>query len=149
MEDFMLLNIPATKEEMLHLATAVMMGIHDMFPKDNNDNNNAMLLKNMKKEESQLSMQKTLLRFKFDGKKKNDVARKQKNQEILLKTLRDWLQSSRRRHVGIPFDEFQLVKSKIRHAFMAIPAGNGLMSPCNSILRLQPCHVSLHNNKDL
>ncbi len=52
----MLLIIPATKEEMLHVPTAVMMGIHDMFPKDNNNNNNPILLKKMKKGESQLSM---------------------------------------------------------------------------------------------
>jgi hypothetical protein len=33
---------------------------------------------------------------------------------------------------------------------MALPAGNGLMLPCNSILQLQPAQVYLHNNnKDL
>ena len=32
---------------------------------------------------------------------------------------------------------------------MALPAGNGLMPPCNLILRLQPAQVYLHNNEDL
>jgi hypothetical protein len=32
---------------------------------------------------------------------------------------------------------------------MAIPAGNGLMSPCNMILQVQPAQVYLHNNEDL
>jgi hypothetical protein len=119
-----------------------------MFPKDNNNNNNPILLKKMKKGESQLSMWKTLLGFEFDGKKKT-MCLENETREKLLKTLHDWLGSSQRWHVGIPFDEFQLVISKIRHVFMAIPAGDGLMSPCNSILWLQPWHVYLHNNEDL
>jgi hypothetical protein len=71
-----------------------------------------------------------------------------KNKKI-PKTLHNWLRLSQRRHVGISFDKFQLVISKIRHAFTAISADNGLISPCNSILQLQPQHVYLHNNKDL
>ncbi len=43
-DDFMLLIIPATNEEMLHVAS-----IHDVFLKDNNDNNNPISLKKMKK----------------------------------------------------------------------------------------------------
>jgi hypothetical protein len=56
-DNLMLLIIPATNEEMLHVATAVMTSIHDVFPKDNNDNNDPIsCLKKMKKGQSQLSM---------------------------------------------------------------------------------------------
>ncbi len=67
---FMLLIITATKEEMVHVATAVMTGINDVFPAAANDNNNPISLKKMKMGESQLSMRKSLLGFDFDGNKK-------------------------------------------------------------------------------
>jgi hypothetical protein len=41
----MSLIIPATKEEFLHLATAVMMGIHNVFPEAKDDNNDSISLK--------------------------------------------------------------------------------------------------------
>ena len=69
-DNFMSLIIPATKEEMLHVATAVMMGMHDIFPAAADDNNDPISLKKMKKRESQLSTKKMLLGFKFDCDKK-------------------------------------------------------------------------------
>jgi hypothetical protein len=48
--------------------------------------------------------------------------------------------------VGIPFKEFKSVTAKLRHAFTCIPAGIGLLSPCNRVLKVQPHHVYLHKN---
>jgi hypothetical protein len=73
----------------------------------------------------------------------------QEKKDKLLHTLHQWLRASRQCNAGILFHEFHLVISKVWHAFMAIPAGTGLMSPCNAILRVQPEQVYLHNNKDL
>jgi hypothetical protein len=146
--NFMLLIIPATKEEMVHLATAVMTGIYDMFPEAKDNNKDPISLKKMKRGESQLSTRKMLLGFDFDGNKKT-LWLKHEKRDKLLHTLHQWLGLSRKQNAGIPFDEFQSVVSKIRYAFTALPAGNGLMLPCNSILRLQPAQVYLHNNKDL
>jgi hypothetical protein len=69
--DFMLLIISATKEEMLHVATVVMTGIHNVFPVAADDINDLISCKKMKKGESQLSMRKTLLGFDFDSDKKS------------------------------------------------------------------------------
>jgi hypothetical protein len=69
-DDFMLLIIPATKEEMLHVAKTVMTGIDDVFPAAADGNNDPISLKKMKKGESQLSTRKMLLGFEFDGDKK-------------------------------------------------------------------------------
>jgi hypothetical protein len=44
-DNFMLLIIPATKEKMLHVATVVMAGIHNIFPEAADDNNNLISLK--------------------------------------------------------------------------------------------------------
>jgi hypothetical protein len=74
---------------------------------------------------------------------------KEGKQQKLLTILQKWLCSSKRSNMGILFDEFQSIITKIRHVSTAIPAGNGLMSPCNAILKLQPQHVFLHKNEDL
>jgi hypothetical protein len=42
---------------------------------------------------------------------------------------------------------YQLVISKIRHAFISIPNGRGPSLPCNKILRKEPPWVFLHRNK--
>jgi hypothetical protein len=39
-DDLMSLVIPVLQEQLRHVAMAVMMGIHDMFPPDDNDSNN-------------------------------------------------------------------------------------------------------------
>ncbi len=38
-DDFMSLVIPLSRHQLQHVATAVMTGIHDIFPPDNNDSN--------------------------------------------------------------------------------------------------------------
>jgi hypothetical protein len=48
--------------------------------------------------------------------------------------------------MGIPFKEFESVISKVRHAFTAIPAGRGLLTPCNRMLRTKPPLVFLQQN---
>jgi hypothetical protein len=51
----MSLITPATNEAMLHVATAVMTGIHDVFPEAADDYNNPISLKKMKKGKSHIS----------------------------------------------------------------------------------------------
>ncbi len=48
---------------------------------------------------------------------------------------------------GIPFGEFESTVAKIRHAFTCIPAGQGLLSPCNRLLRHRPAYVYLQRNQ--
>ena len=47
---------------------------------------------------------------------------------------------------GIPFKEFETVVAKIRYAFTVIPAGRGLLIPCNNILQSKPPLVYLQRN---
>ncbi len=47
---------------------------------------------------------------------------------------------------GIPFKEYESVVAKLRHAFTCIPAGVGLLSPCNRVLKVRPPYVYLHQN---
>ncbi len=48
--------------------------------------------------------------------------------------------------MGILFNEFKSVIAKICHAFTAIPAGKGLLTPCNNILQMKPSVVFLQHN---
>ncbi len=45
--------------------------------------------------------------------------------------------------------QFELVVAKLWHAFTCIPAGVGLLSPCNWILKLHPAFVYLHTNRNV
>jgi hypothetical protein len=48
--------------------------------------------------------------------------------------------------MGIPFKEFESVIAKVRHAFTAIPAGQGLLTPCNKMFWTKPPLVFLQQN---
>ena len=48
---------------------------------------------------------------------------------------------------AIPFNEFQSVISKIRHVFISIPCGKGLLTPCNMVIRGDPKVIHLHKHK--
>jgi hypothetical protein len=70
-------------------------------------------------------------------------------QDQKLTILHSWILTSKCSTNGIPFKEFESVLAKIRHAFTALPAGLGLLSPCNAILRTRPNMVYLQQNMAL
>jgi hypothetical protein len=71
-----------------------------------------------------------------------EVAKREK----LLTVLKGWIHSGKQGTVDIPFKEFESVMAKLHHAFTCIPAGVGLLLPCNCILKLQPPYVYFHRN---
>jgi hypothetical protein len=62
--------IPASKEHLKHLATAIMTGIHDEFPTNMTDSDDQILEKKLLKGEGRYSLLKMLLGYDFDEKKK-------------------------------------------------------------------------------
>jgi hypothetical protein len=148
-DDFMSLVIPISKSQLLHTAAAVMTGIHDVFPaNDEDDGDDPISEKKLKKFEGQYSTIKTLLGFDFDGVNKTmwlETAKREK----LLTILRGWIRTGHRGAAGIPFKEFESTIAKIRHAFTCIPMGNSLLSACNRILRVKPPFIYLNRNKRL
>ncbi len=96
-----------------------------------------------------MSTQKTLLGFDFDGEDKTLWLEEGKWNQTLT-TLHGWLhtRTATGQH-GISFKEFESVVAWLRHAFMALPAGLGLLLPCNAILRKQPHLVCMQRNKAL
>ena len=50
---------------------------------------------------------------------------------------------------AIPFTEFQSIISKLRHAFISTPNGNGMLSPCNRVMKGEPEFVFLNRDRFL
>ena len=146
-DDFMSIVIPTSREQLDHVATAVMTGIHDVFPADLHDNNDPISEKKLLKGEGQYSMLKTLLGFDFDGNRKTLWLEEEKRAKLLT-ILHQWLRATSRER-GVPFTEFESVVAKLRHAFTALPGGRGLLSPCNRVLKLRPPVVYFHRNEPL
>jgi hypothetical protein len=122
-----------------------MTGIHDVFSPDANDSNDPLSKKKLLKCEGQYSTRKTLLGFDFDGLAKImwlKVAKREK----LLTVLKGWICSGKWGMAGIPFKEFESKVAKLCHAFTCIPAGVGLMLPCNQILKVQPPYIYFRRN---
>jgi hypothetical protein len=147
-DDFMSLIIATSQRQCTHVGTATMMGIHDVFPPDDTPGEDPISEKKMEKNETRFDTQKTLLGFDFDGDAKTIWLSEEKRAALLL-ILKGWLRTSERTKASIPFKQFESVVAKLRHAFTAIPAGKGLLSPCNKLLALKPHSVFLHRNNDL
>ncbi len=145
-DDFMSFVIPVSREQLRHVATAVMTGSHDVFPPAQDDSNNPISEKKLRQQEGRFSTRKTLLGFDFDRITKTMWLEEAKR-EKLLTVLRGWIRVGHRGTSGIPFNEFESITAKLRHAFTCIPAGVGLLSPCNRILKLKPQLVFLHKNQ--
>jgi hypothetical protein len=109
-DDFMSLVIPISQEQLQHVVTAVMTGIHDVFSPDNDDSHDPK--KKMIKEEGHYSNRKTLLGFDFDSSAKTMWLEAAK-QEKPLTVLKGWVRSGKRGTAGIPFKEFELVVAKL------------------------------------
>ncbi len=69
-DDFMSIVIPTSKAQLDHVANAIMLGIHDVFPANIVDSNDPISEKKLEKGEGQYSTLKTLLGFDFDGNHK-------------------------------------------------------------------------------
>jgi hypothetical protein len=135
-DDFMSIVIPTSQKQLEQVATAIMTGIHDVFPADIVDSNDPISEKKLLKGEGQYSLFKTLLGFDFDGKQKTMWLEEEKRAKLLT-ILHRWLRAGSF-NLGIPFGEFESVIAKVQHAFTALPGGRGLLSPCNHLLKRRP-----------
>jgi hypothetical protein len=75
--------IPTSRKQLEHVATAIMTGIHDVFPTDIVDSNDPISEKKLLKGEGQYSLFKRLLGFEFDGKRKTMWLEEEKRATLL------------------------------------------------------------------
>ena len=92
-----------------------MMGIHDIFPPDANNENNSISLKTLIKGDGQYPTQKCLLGSDFDRDEKK-LWLKDTKQKTLLQILYSWPRTAWQTNLGIPFQEFESVIAKIRQS---------------------------------
>jgi hypothetical protein len=148
--DFICIAIPTSQEQLRHVSTAIITGIHDVFPPSDADELDAILFKKVVKGKGQWAMQKDILGFEFDRTPDtHTVWLEETKRNKLLTILQGWLRGSRDGNHGFFFEELESVAQKIRHAFTAIPAGKGLLSPLNAVVAAKPRFVFLHRNQDL
>lgn len=95
MDDFITLAVALSQEQVRHVANAMLTAIHDVFPADEEDENDPISLKKLKKLEGQYALQKEILGFDFDGCLKTMILCKSKR-ELLLAILHKWIRSAKR-----------------------------------------------------
>jgi hypothetical protein len=88
-----------------------MHGIHDVFPPDEDDSNDPISEKKLKKGEGRYETRNTLLGFNFDGKGKTLWLESAK-QEKLPTILRGWIQTGMQGSLGILFGKFKSTVAK-------------------------------------
>jgi hypothetical protein len=81
---FMSIVIPISKDQLERIATAVMTGIHDVFPTNITDSEDLILEKKLLKGEEQYTLIKILLWFDFDGKQKECGLKRRNGQNSSL-----------------------------------------------------------------
>ena len=69
-DDYIAIATPTTRAQLDHVANGVLMGIHDVFPPNDEDDNDPVSLKKLLKEEGSWALQKDVLGFMFDGNEK-------------------------------------------------------------------------------
>ena len=148
MDDYINLAIATSKNQLDHTANATMYAIHDVFPPAPTAEIDPISLGKLLKKEGSWALIKDILGLTFNGDDKT-VWLEDDKRNALLTVLHGWIRSSDSRTHGIPFNEFRSVLAKLRHAFLTIPTGRGLLSPFYRILAKQPTFVFLHRNKNL
>ena len=147
-DDFISFVLAPSEEQLRHVATAVMHGIHDVFTPDDDEERDPISAKKLKKGDGTFSTRKCVLGFDFDGVEKT-IWLEEEKRATLLAILKGWIRAATRSRRGIALGEFESVTAKLRHAFTALPAGKGLLSPCNWVLRKRPPIIYLHRNRGL
>ena len=67
MDGYIALAFPRIQYQLHHVANTIMKGIHDVFPLDKDDKEDAIYLKKILKKESALAIIKNVLVFEFDA----------------------------------------------------------------------------------
>jgi hypothetical protein len=148
-DDYIGLVTATSRAQLDHVANSVMCAIHEVFPPHECATDDPISFKKLLQKDGAWDTIKEILGFCFDGSNKTIWVAEGKR-DALIATMRGWLRSTAKNATfGIPFAEFRSILYKVRHAFLSIPAGKGLMSPFHSILGKEPKVVFLRRNDKL
>jgi hypothetical protein len=147
-DDFISCIIPTTTEQVKHVAWGILHGIHDVFPPSEDDSKDPISAKKLRKGDGTFKTTKCLLCFDFNGVNKT-IWLEEAKWASLLTILHQWIRGATRAKCGIPISELESVTAKLRHSFMALQEGRGLLSPCNWVIQQQPQVIYLHRDRTL
>ena len=147
MDDFIDLAIATCQQDLDHLASATMTGIHDVFPPADVPAEDPISEKKLRKLDGAWANVKEILGMTFDGNELT-IWLSDEKRTALLSTLTTWIRKASKR-IGITFDEFRSTLSKLQHAFLTVPAGKGLLSAFYKVLAIHPGMIYLHSNVNL
>ena len=150
MDYYIALAIPSIQDQLNHVTNTIMTGIHDVFPPDKDDKEDAISLKKTLKQEAACAIIKNVLGFKFDvNPDEHTIWLIEDHRTDILKRSKKWIREGEHRKKGILFEEFRTYLAKLRYSLIIIPAGKGLLSLCNQMLGKEPKNIFLHKNKPL
>ena len=103
MDDYIVLDIPNSQDQQHNVANAIMTGIHDMFPPDKDDKEDAISLKKILKKEAAWATINNVLGFEFDGNPgEHTIWLTEDRQTDILKKLKKWIREGYHRKKGDP-----------------------------------------------
>mmetsp|Transcript_15405 Transcript_15405/g.35256 ORF Transcript_15405/g.35256 Transcript_15405/m.35256 type:complete len:556 (-) Transcript_15405:1075-2742(-) len=133
-DDFIGAAIPRTKEDLTHLSRALLHAIHDIFPASPDDpENDPESLKKLKKREGAWAVRKDILGWELQGKDKTVQLDEGKYDKLMTLT-----KEALRSKSGMPFNQYEKMLGKMRHASWGVPGSNGLFTPFNRVIAQKP-----------
>lgn len=142
----MSLAIASSKQQLDHIVTSLLHGIHDVFPPCETDGKDSNSLKKFTKGKGAWALHKDLLSFIIDDNVRHkSICLEEAWREMLLSTLHKWILMYRFDRNGIPFLEFYSIIYKIQHAFIT----KWTLPTTYHTIGMQPNRVYLSRNKPL
>ena len=147
-DDYISLYFPTPWDHLVYVAATVIKGIHDILHSNENAKEDTVTLKKLKKLEAMCLAHKDIWGFMFDVIEKTTWI-EASNRDGHVTVTKDLIRASKSGSDGIPFSYFCSVIAKMRHAFISIPIGEGMLAPYNAILRKELNLVFLHHSDNL
>ncbi|KAL7535679.1 hypothetical protein ACHAXR_009955 [Thalassiosira sp. AJA248-18] len=135
-DDFIQLAQTSDRNALLHCSRALLHGIHSVFPPldiTSHSGEDPISLKKMLEGEGLWEVRKEILGWIMDGATRCIELAEKKQKAILLE-----LKTILRMKHGVPFNRFEKIVGKLRHAAIGVPAGKGLFGPINMLLGIKP-----------
>ena len=108
MDDYIALAIPRSQDQLHHAANSIMTGIHDVFPSDKNDKEDAISVKKMLKKEAASAIIKNVLGVEFDGNPgEHTIWTNEDRRTDILTKLKKWIREGEHRKRVSPLNNFE------------------------------------------
>ena len=127
-DNYIELEMGRSRTQFRHIATGAMSVIHDILPPNTKHKDNPIPLKKILKKEGVWAVVKYGLGFNFDrNPREHTIWLTEKRREDIFSVLKKYIQEGKGSNKDIPFEEFRQYTSKLRNAFIYIPAGKCLL----------------------